>query len=98
MIYSCKQPLQKERPAGRVDSLAVEDQSRRRQKREPCCWRMQQAFSPLCVVSARITTVEEEREEDGRGERLCDERCIQVDAPLLSHKKKNRPMGSAPRI
>lgn len=36
----------------------------------------------------------EEREEDGQGERLCDERCIQVDAPLLLHE--NRPMGFAP--
>lgn len=47
----------------------------------------------MCVVSARITTVEEEREEDGRGERLCDERCIQVDAPLLLHKKKKQTNG-----
>lgn len=90
---------QKQRPAVQGSSLAVEDQSWRRQKREPCCWRMQPTFSPLCVVSARITTVEEarrreEREEDGRGERVCDERCIQVDGPLLSHK--NRPMSFAP--
>lgn len=53
------------------------------------------AFSPLCVVSARIiTVVEEEREEDGQGQRRCDERCIQVDVPLLSHK--NRPISFAP--
>ncbi len=37
----------------------------------------------------------EEREEDGQGERLCDERCIQADVLLLSHKK--RPMGFAPQ-
>lgn len=85
-------------PALQANSLAVEDQSWSRQRREPCCWKMQPAFSPLCFVSARITTVEEERrseerEEDGQGERLCDERCIQVDVPLLSHK--NRPMGFA---
>lgn len=46
-------------------SRADEDQSWRRQKRESCCWRMQQVFSPLCVVSARITTVEEERRGEG---------------------------------
>lgn len=46
-------------------SRADEDQSWRRQKRESCCWRMHQVFSPLCVVSARITTVEEERRGEG---------------------------------
>ena len=35
--------------------------------RQPCCWRMQPAFSPLCVVSARITTV---TEEEMRGRRM----------------------------
>lgn len=58
----------------------VVDQSRRMQKKEPhcccychcCCWRMQPAFSPLCFVSARIITVEEE--EEAKEEKWADER------------------------
>lgn len=61
---------------------------------------MQPAFSPLCVVSARITAVvEEEEEEEMRGRRKARKSgCLTSAAFSLtfpwSHIK-NRPMGFA---
>lgn len=94
MIYTVA-VLEKRRPALQANSLAVENQSWRRQRKEPCRWKMQPAFSPLCFVSARISSMQEERseerEEDGQAESLCAERCDQADVPFLS--QENRPMG-----
>lgn len=59
---------------------------------------MQPAFSPLCVVSARITAVEEE-EEEVRGRRKARKSGSLMSAAFSltfpwSHIK-NRPMGFA---
>lgn len=93
VIYRWESYLDNTPTTYKADGVAVQDQSWKKKKRtEPGCWRMQPAFSPLCVVSARITTVdeeEEEREEDGQRER-----CIQPDVPLLSYK--TGPVGFAP--
>ncbi|MEQ2233983.1 hypothetical protein ILYODFUR_027314 [Ilyodon furcidens] len=62
-----------------------------RGRRRNRAWLMQPAFSPLCMVSARITTVEEEEEEEEEDSQR--ERCIQTDVPLLSYK--TGPVGFA---
>jgi len=71
---------------GRPALGSKRDQSsrrKRRKRREPRCRRMRPASSPLCVVSARITTVEEERRSGQLGDSGSpDERCTRVDGPF----------------
>ena len=69
MIYS---PRQSYRNGILLYSRADEDQSWRRRKGESFCCRMQQVFSPLCVVSARITR-RRRGEERRRGRRMARE-------------------------